>query len=415
MPYRIAALALVIAAGFLVRTYFIGAAGYVDDMRDFAGWLHSALTYPPNQLYQRDPPIAYPPAYAVLLELTAFTYRLLPHASNDRDLIPTLIKLLPIVFDLFGAVVAFILVGRFASFSLALAAAAYFAFDPAIIYISAYWGQQDSVPIVLALVAVLFLFSGGAWLAWPVLVFAALVKPPVVLLAPLFSIYPFAAPNASERKMRLLGAAAGIALALILIEALAYTFLPHPTASAPIRALAGQLRQNTSLFAFNSLNAFNLWALFGDFFASDLVHWGPFVMKYWAQALFVAVAAIICLAYVRRRSQIAFLEAAVLLFLAFFLFMPEMHERYESYATMFAGVLLFRRSYAIAAAILSLTTLLSLEYAMTYMYLADAHVTAVNLNEFAPCLVRLCALANVGVFVWLAARFLFRRSRSAVL
>ncbi len=407
--WRILSLGLVVLAALLVRMPYLGAAGYTDDTNIFLRWLESALQYPPDQLYQRDPSINYPPAYAAILELTARAYRLLPHAGHDVALMRTLVKLPAILFDLAGVLVAFALVRRFASYSLALAAAAFFAFNPAIVYISAYWGQLDSVPTVLALAAVLLLFSGRALLAWPVLALAVLVKPPVLLLAPLFLIYAFAAPNAVERNRRLLGAAAGLGLALVLTEALAFAFFPHPTPLAPTQLLAAKLHQGSSLYEVNSLNAFNVWALFGDFFASDRTHWGPLIMKHWAQALFLAVAAAICWVYARRRSPVALLEAAVLMFLAFFLFMPEMHERYEIYATAFAGVTLFRRPYAVAAAVLSLTTILSLEYALTYMYLVDAHVTAVHVNEFAPWLVRTCALANLAVFVWLGAAYVSRQ------
>jgi hypothetical protein len=273
------------------------------------------------------------------------------------------------------------------------------------------------LPVALALGAVLLLFVGNATLAWPLLAFAALIKPPILLLAPLFVLYAFVAPDAAERKRRLLGAAAGMVLALALCEALALVFFPRPTILASSLEFIIKVARMSAVFHFTSLDAFNLWALFGDFFASDRVRWGPLYMQYWAQLLFLAIAAAIYAAYAMRRSKTAFLEAAVLVFLAFFLFLPEMHERYSIYATMFAGVLLYRRSYAIAAAVLSITTLLSLEYALTNMYLSNAHVTAVNINEFAPCLVRACALANLAVFLWPAARYLapLAPSRSATL
>jgi len=401
----------IILLGFLERMYVAGAGRTTDDMAEFVGWFESALAYPPSQLYAHSS-LNYPPGYAFILVLTAQVYHSLVHGGHDSALIRMLIELPAIAFDLVGAVVAYVLVGRFATPPVALAAAAYFAFDPAFIYISAYWGQLDSIPAVSALAAVLLLLSGIAALAWPLLAFAALVKPPVSLLALLFLLYPFAAQSALERKRRFLGAAIGIALALTLTEALAFMFFPHPTAVAPTRQLIKELHRDSSLYTYTSLNAFNFWSIFQDFFASDRVRWGPLIMKHWAQALFVVVAALICGTYAWRRSATSFLEAAVLLFLAFFLFMPEMHERYQSYATMFAGALVFRRPYAIAAAVLSITMLLSMEYALMYLALTKVHITTVDIDMFAPCLVRLCALANLGIFVWLAGDYLSPLARS---
>lgn len=399
-------LALILVAALLVRLCFIAAPGYTDDITIFVKWYESALAYPPSQLYARDPSINYPPAFLVVLELAAGVYRTFVHADPQHAILTTYVKALGIAFDLVAATLAYILVRRLASPSAALAAAAYFAFSPAIVYISGYWGQCDSLPVAFALGAVLLLFSANATLAWPLLAFATLIKPPILLLVPLFLLYPLVAPDAAERKRRSLGAAAGILLSLAMCEALALVFFPQPAILASSRDFIIKVARESAVFHFTSLDAFNLWALFGDFFASDRVRWGPLYMQYWAQLLFVAVAAAIYGAYAVRRSKTAFLEAAVLVFLAFFLFMPEMHERYSIYATMFAGVLLYRRPYAIAAAVLSITTLLSLEYALTNMLLSNAHVTAVNINEFAPCLVRVCALANLAVFFWPAARYL---------
>jgi hypothetical protein len=48
---------------------------------------------------------------------------------------------------------------------------------------------------------------------------------------------------------------------------------------------------------------------------------------------------------------------------------------------------------------------LNMEYSLTFMYLDDAKVTAINRFDFAPWLTRLCSAANIGVLIWLLAPF----------
>jgi Gpi18-like mannosyltransferase len=391
-------LSLILLLGLLVRILFIGTPGFYEDMGTFTGWFRSALEYPAQELYSRDRSINYPPGYALILELTTHVYLWCVHGGHNWPVVRMLIKAPAVAFDLLGAVAAYMLVARFSRPALALGAAAFFALNPALIYISAYWGQLDSVPTVIALVAVMLLLSGIATLAWPVLVLAALVKPPVIILAPLFALYPFASSAPAERKPRLVGAGAGIVLALGLTEALAFAFFPHPTLVAPTRLLITRLGEGSSLFPYTSLNAFNIFAVMHRLYVPDRAYLGPLTVQQWFQGLFVLFAASIYRTYVRRRSAAALLEGSVLLFLAFFLFMPEMHERYQLYATAFAGGLLFRRPYAIAAAVLSVTLLLSLERTLTYGYLVEAHVSGVGINEFEPWLMSICAIANLGAF-----------------
>jgi hypothetical protein len=90
-----------------------------------------------------------------------------------------------------------------------------------------------------------------------------------------------------------------------------------------------------------------------------------------------------------------------------------MHERYLYYAAFFCATLVFKPAYRWGASILSLTLLLNMEYSLTFMYLDDAKVTAINRFDFAPWFTRLCSAANVGVLVWLLAPFV-RGARPAV-
>jgi Gpi18-like mannosyltransferase len=156
----------------------------------------------------------------------------------------------------------------------------------------------------------------------------------------------------------------------------------------------------SSLYPYTSANAFNMYALVGNFFAPDRVPVFFMPLKYWADAAFSGLAALLFWRYARLRDERAFLEAAYLVLLAFFLTLTEMHERYLIYALTFAPALApLDRRYLWATLVLTVTQWLNLEYSLTYMWLESDKPAGINPREFAPVLVRLCALANIAVFV----------------
>lgn len=404
-PMRIVPLLVVLIAGLLIRVAFVQAPGYHDDMVLFYGWFRAIVNLPLGQIYAHVPDLNYPPMYVVLVELSAAVLRLFVHGPPSDAVLNVVFKLPPILFDLGGAALVYWIVRRGAGHSFALWSAAFMAFNPAIIYDSAYWGQNDSIPAVLALLAIAALMSGNMVAAWLSIACAVLFKPPVFVLVPLLFMFPLSLPLAARR--RAVGwSCAGIVAALALTEALAVLFFPHPTPFAALHNLVHQIVAGSSYFAVNSLNAFNVWALFEPFFASDRVRVLFVSMHLFGDLLFCAAAALICWRYAASRGAAGLFEAAVLLLLAFFLLLTEMHERYLYYAVVFFAVLLFKRPYRWSAFIVSLTLLFNLEYSLTFMYLDDARATVINRFEFAPWLVHVCSLANIGVFLWLLADYL---------
>jgi Gpi18-like mannosyltransferase len=234
---------------------------------------------------------------------------------------------------------------------------------------------------------------------------AILIKPPVLVLVPLFVLYPFTL-DVAQRRRRLIETAFGIAGSLALTELLAYVFFAHPTPLTAMRHLVSQIYYGSGYYPFTTLNAFNLWALFGPFFVPDTARVFLLSTHLWGTLLFCGMAALIYWGFLRSRDRDALFAASTLILLAFFLCLTEMHERYLIYCVMFMPALAFRKPYRSAALVLSLTLLLNLEYGLTFMYLDDAKATMIDRFAFAPWLVHLCSLANIGVFGWLLARYL---------
>jgi dolichyl-phosphate-mannose-protein mannosyltransferase len=402
---RLLQLAVILVIGLVVRLAFIQAAGYRDDMTIFYGWLKSIAGLPPVQVYAHTPTLNYPPSYVLIVEWSALVMRWFVHGNLTEYTMNIALKLPAILFDIAGAALAYVIVRGKTTAGFGLVAAAFIALNPAIIYDSAYWGQDDSIPTVIAVFAMYALGRGNPIVAWPALAFAVFFKPPVLVLVPLLLLYPLTVP-AAQRRLRLGQTAIGIGAAFALTLAFAVMFFPHPTLFAALRHLVEQAIGGSRLFALNSLNAFNFWAIFQPFFVPDNIRFLGLSLHAWGDLLFITSAATIYWQYLKRRDDAALFEASALLLLAFFLFLTEMHERYLCYAVIFIGALVYKKAYGYGALILSLTMLLNLEYGLTFMFLDDAHATMVNRFEFAPWLVHLCSLVNLAVFGWLLAEFM---------
>lgn len=383
--------------GLAIRLYFAPAPGHVTDLATFSQWATIAAKNPWNQLYEKTN-ASYPPGLMLFFELVGRGYRVLvkydPHAITLR----TVLKLPAIIFDLVGGIVTYLLIRRFAAHKLALGAAAFFIVNPAIIYDSAYWGQVDSIASVCSLIAVWLIACDARQAAWCVLAFGALNKPPIVLLAPLFALEAFLAQGA-ERWKRLRQTAEGIVGGFAVAYLVAVPFYTDRSIIGVYRRLLWSYRSFSSLYPFNSVNAFNVYAIRHDFFGSDMLAVLGMPLKWWGYIVFLVALLLVVAGYMDRGSPIALLEAGFLVMLAFFLFFTEMHERYLIYAlTLVIPLAVLGRRYLWSAGLLTVTLLLNLEYGLNYMWIEMAKPSGMDIHEYAPVLVHICTLINLGVF-----------------
>ncbi len=390
-------LALITLAGLALRLLFVTNPGHVVDLQTFGQWALAAAGNPWDRAYEATN-ANYPPGALLMFELVGRAYRALGY--SDPVSLRVALKLPNLLFDCIGGGVAFAIAARFVEPRRALLAALAYDLNPAIIYDSSLWGQNDSITTVTALAAVWCMLAGRRALAWIVLAFAILNKPPVLILAPLFALDALVAPDGPPRRRALIETAIGAIAALACGYLVALPFYTDRAIFDVYARMIAWYDIGSSLYPFTSANAFNVYALFGDFFAPDTVPVFFIPLKYWADAAFAALACVIFARYVRLRGERAFLEACFLVLLAFFLVLTEMHERYLMYALAFAPALApLHRRYLWGAAVLTLTQWLNLEYALTYMWIESDKPPGINPKEFAPVLVHLCALANIGVFI----------------
>lgn len=417
---RIAPWALpgLILVGFLVRLLFIRAAGFSTDIGTFEAWAMSAVDNGFANFYAKTGFADYPPGYLYVLWFIGLIYQ--PLRAHDPGFVQLawMVKLPAILADLGVGWLIYAIARRFVSNTLALGAAALYLLNPAIIFVSADYGQVDSVAGGLVLLSAYLLLRSDdvpldrfAWqipLAWVSLSYSLLIKPQAAAVIPVFIAFAFIDPQ--RRRARVIATAAGIgaafAFALLLVEPF------HP--SNPIAAFAWLLQRyevGSNVYPYNSVNAFNLWAIKGPFWQKDdqLIGFGALALaqKVWGVGLVLAALALIVWRYVQDRSRGALLEASALALLAFFILATRMHERYSFNGVLFtiACVPLARR-YLWGAIALSVVLFANLVYTLQYLAAVSGHIPGADPMNLWGLGTSFFALLAVGTFFVLGYAYL---------
>ncbi len=423
-------LAGLLLVGFVIRLLLIGADGFHGDVSSFEAWSLSLVDVPISQFYEKAGFADYPPGYLYVLFVIGHLYRLLVHDDPSYFMLKVFVKMPAIVCDLIDAGLIFVIVRKFAALSWAFAAAALMAFNPSTIFISAYWGQVDSVAAALTLGALLLMVNAyassgraatlmivGAWLA---LGYSVLMKPPAIVIAPIFLLFAFISSDPKARIDRLIATWYGVAAALALAYVASIPF--HPSFN-PVEQFAWLIKRyafGANVYAYNSVNAFNLYEMFPNshFWQPDtglLPGWQlgsttlGFPQYIWGIIIFAAATVLVASRFAQRRDIMALLEASMILSLGYFVLSTRMHERYIFNAMVLAIPLVFyRRRYLYATVILTFTLFGNLFYSLDYLHVMDSKtalpgVDASNLNPF---LSHLSSLLNVGTFFYLGYAFL---------
>jgi 4-amino-4-deoxy-L-arabinose transferase-like glycosyltransferase len=421
------ALAGMLFVAFVVRFVLIGADGFKNDVSTFESWSLTLAEHSLRDFYAKAGFADYPPGYFFVLWIVGHVYRLLVHSDPDYRYLKLAVKLPAILMDLVDSALIFAIVRRYSTVAWAFGAAAFFAFNPATIFISAYWGQVDSVAGGLTLLVVLFVLRSCAskaagidwWLvaAWVALAYSVLMKPPAIVLAPIMLVFPFLTKDRALRAARDRSTAAGIGSGLVLAYVTALAFHEGWNPIGQFVWLYGRYAYASGVYAYSSVNAFNLYAMLHPFWQRDDQLLPSFAIgghafglpQYaWGVALFAAaILLVVSRLFQRRDEPVALLEAGMLLSFGYFILATRMHERYVFNALLLMVPLIYyRKRYLYAAVILSLTLLANLFYSLDYLRVMDAKLSGVDPSDLAPWITRPLATINVLTFFYLGYTFL---------
>ena len=314
-------------AAFAIRLYF-GARirGYSVDITDFMIWGENFLS-DGARFYETSGLHDYPPLYMALLGVMSAIRRLLGISYNSTAHV-LLVKLIPMLCDLGIAALLYALFEKRAGAKRALVLASFVLFSPAFIADSAAWGQVDSVMTLLLLVCVLFAMNGKWHFALPFFALSMLAKPQAMLFGPigLAALVADACRNRKNpRALRKMLAGALASLALLYAVAAPFAFQSARGVLAPFAWLWELFLSSTSTYRYLTVNACNLYVLFGKNWANMDWETGLSALSW---ALFAAAYAYGVFLAARAKSRRALPLAGAALMCLVFAFAPMMHERY---------------------------------------------------------------------------------------
>lgn len=304
--------------------------GYPHDIFEFLLW-GEVMTRNPAHVY--DPLIncRYMPGYLYALWASvapAREFYLGPQVTDASvALLRVLVRIPPVIADFLLALVVFAWpqdVDRQAHAGRdwrGLAPAMLLALNPALVFTSVAWGQNDSVLTLPLMLALLLATQGSYALAAAAAALAVIIKLQGIIVLPILGIWILL----HSRSRDWITATLAFAVTVII------GFAPFQV-GRPWDFLARVIASSAEYFPYTSLNAFNLMALVEGMRVRDsaaLLGLSAFAAGMVLMAALFLVAVFIVW---RGRSPRALLYAAFLAYLGFFVLPTRIHERYLYFA-----------------------------------------------------------------------------------
>lgn len=383
-------LALLLGAAFALRALIAWVwwpnSGFYLDLDVFVGWVRVLTTDGWDHFYRPDAGyfIDYPPAYLVVLSAIGWLNQAWVAATGGGPIVLGLLKLPPMLADVGIAAVLAAISSRILGPRAMVPAAALFAFNPAVIFDSAVYGQNDSVGSLVVVASIYALIRGRTEVAAALAVLAALVKFQFAFLIPIVLVVGLHRHLGTEgSRIRVLTSTAA-AVATLLIVLLPFGLTLHDAAQ-PARSLWHLFTAASEAFPGVTQNAFNLWMNPGfDILRPDatgvtagrvvedgalLLSIGPVGVTWQLLGglLFFGALALALLLVGRRDDAVAIVVAAFIVATALYMFPTRIHERYLVPALAVGAplVLLGRRGWAVVYGILSAVAFLAIYFVYT--------------------------------------------------
>ena len=324
-PLRKAVLPAFFFAAFLLRIWLaLTQNGYPQDMSTFKAWAQLTHIHGLSGMYHADFFLDYPPGYLYVLYFLE-QLRLWFGLSSQDAVWNLILKLPSILADLLCAYLLYrVAQNRIRSVDAALLCGAYL-FCPAILINSSVWGQVDSFCLLFVFCALLFLLQKKIFPCAAVYAVAVLLKPQALFYAPLFVLFLL-------RKKRYRWIFRGIAAFFLSVLLIALPFTEHFDYLTLLRQYLATLQS----YSYFSINAYNLYALFG-------LNWGSIetaIPSAFCRGLLTVLPIVLVVLYSgwiywRAPNRGGFFFCAYFLTAGTFLLSVKMHERYLFPALLF--------------------------------------------------------------------------------
>jgi hypothetical protein len=357
---------------FLVRILIAPHFGFSIDLNFFRTWARELHEVGPHRFYSTDHTADYPPGYLYVLWLIGSI------SATPGYLV---LKLPAVLADLGLGWIAGTFAERLAPGSLKeripvrAVVTAVVLFNPAVIALSAGWGQVDSVPVFFVLASLLLLFTGAQSLRRDLAAFllfgiAFSMKPQTCLVFPVMAyalyrryLYQRPRPELIDGALSV-GLVGTLAVGVWAVSGLAFGLGPVD--------LVRFYRHSAAVLPVTSANAFNFWGVIAfwrnDASGADVLRIAGVPAIFVGVLLFGAATALLLWQLHRAiergvdQARVLMVGAAVESLLGY-TFLTRMHERYLFLTLACLAPILFVRPVRLIYAALSSLFLLDLWYA----------------------------------------------------
>lgn len=353
---------LLFTGALLIRTPFIFLPSLHVDMSVYQQW--SSLLQSGSVHFFEISKSDYFPGYLYILQISGLVFHAITHESLQSHTFELVLKFIHNCFDIGTAIFIFLILKyHLKTQKLAVLGSLVYLFNPVTILNSLIWGQSDGV-LTFFLIAACYFFIENKKTVLGLLLFVAaiIVKPQSIIIAPLLLLY------FKDKKIGtlLLYCLSGIVVGIL-------TFVPFFPQN-PILGLVKIFNSSTSLYPFTTIYANNFWQLFG-WFTPDQNRFLFLNLQQWGYLLFSLCYISICLPFVKNKTTpIHFYGAVGLSFLAFFLFVTRLHERYLFPALPFvevAAFILLSKKVTLSYIILSIIHFINICFVYLYLNYTD--------------------------------------------
>lgn len=383
-----------VGTAFVLRAALAFLPGLPWDMTTFFAWAAALVSRGPVGFYGSlwcD----YLPGYLYVLWGKGLLCRLIESPLSQTPLCMALLKLAPILSDI-GLGVILYKWGKAASGSrnTGLFLSALYLLNPAIWIDSAIWGQAESVMAFFFVLSLYFIRNphfrltlSAAFLAW-----SLFTKPLVLIYLPLLALWLL-----RNYPLKMIARFAGVGALTSLIIVLPFSV------NQPWNWLYLQFQDAFHQYPHTSVNAFNLWGLYG-LWKPDTAEFLGLTPRLWGLFLFGVSYALVVWRFLKNTGTEALISAFYLIALSSFMFLTRMHDRYLYLAFPFLLLMMVRKKEKVKLflyGLLSFTFVLNLLYTLYYYApkALDKPVTPLSSALFGhPWIVPLLSFLNVALW-----------------
>jgi Gpi18-like mannosyltransferase len=298
--------------------------GYPRDLFEFLSW-GEVMTRSPAHVYDPQVNCRYLPGYLYAMWAAVGLARALnfgPEVTGASvSTLRVFVRFPPIVADFFLGLTVFAWMKMLSGERRGPGAVMLLALNPALLFTSVAWGQNDSVLTLPVMLAMLMASQGNFALAGAGAALAVIIKLQGLIVLPILGLWILLHGRVRDWMVASVAFLATVAIA----------FAPFQV-SKPWDFLVKVIASSAEYFPYTSLNAFNLMALVFGLRIRDsttLLGVSAFSIGMFLMAALVLVALLI---FWRVRSPRAMLYAAFLAYLGFFVLPTRIHERYLYFA-----------------------------------------------------------------------------------